>query len=163
MPLRRLENKLRLTGSTEWAAAIPRPMVFTNGVFDILHRGHVTYLEEARVLGAALVVGLNTDASVRMLGKGTDRPYNAETDRAVVLAGLESVDAVTVFAARTPCALIAALRPDIYVKGGDYDMELLEETRLVRSWGGKAIAIPFVDGYSTTALVKRAKQGQAQG
>lgn len=159
MTMRRLENKLRMVGDTAWAGDMPRPMVFTNGVFDIVHRGHVSYLQQARALGAALVVGINTDASVRLLGKGPDRPYNGEADRAAVLAALESVDAVTLFAERTPCALIAALRPDLYVKGGDYDMESLEETRLVRGWGGDAVAIAFVDGYSTTALVARARQG----
>lgn len=148
-----------MTGGTDWLRDLPRPMVFTNGVFDILHRGHVSYLQAARALGAALVVGINTDASVRMLGKGPDRPYNAEGDRAVVLAALESVDVVICFAERTPCALIEVLRPDIYVKGGDYDMEQLEEARLVRGWGGEAVAIPFVNGYSTTALVTRARQG----
>lgn len=138
---------------------LPRPLVFTNGVFDILHRGHVTYLASARALGAALVVAVNTDASVRMLGKGDDRPYNGEDDRAWVLAGLAAVDKVLFFAERTPCALLSAVRPDIYVKGGDYDMEALEETRLVRGWGGEAYAIPFVDGFSTTALLQKARLG----
>ncbi len=136
-------------------AALPRPMVFTNGVFDILHRGHVCYLAQARALGACLVLGLNSDASARGLGKGPDRPLNAEADRACVLAALASVDLVTLFDEPTPCRLIEQIRPDLYVKGGDYDMETLEETRLVRSWGGDAVAIPFVDGYSTTALVRR--------
>ncbi len=136
-------------------AALPRPLVFTNGVFDILHRGHVTYLAEARARGASLVIGLNSDASARLLGKGPDRPLNAEVDRACVLAALESVSLVTLFDERTPVQLMARVRPDLYVKGGDYDMETLEETRLVRSWGGKALAIPFVEGYSTTSLVAR--------
>lgn len=137
---------------------MPRPLVFTNGVFDILHRGHVSYLAAARAMGAALVVAINTDASVRMLGKGDDRPYNAQNDRALVLAALASVDMVLFFAERTPCDLIRMVRPDIYVKGGDYDMETLEETRLVRSWGGEAYAIPFVEGYSTTGLLAKARQ-----
>ena len=158
MPIRLLENKVQLTAPADWLATIPRPLVFTNGVFDIVHRGHVAYLQAARLLGASLVVAINTDASVRMLGKGPDRPLNAQADRAVVLAALESVDAVTMFAERTPCDLIRLVRPDLYVKGGDYDMETLEETRLVRSWGGDAVASPFVNGYSTTALVTRARQ-----
>lgn len=136
-------------------AALPRPLVFTNGVFDILHRGHVSYLEKARALGGSLVIGLNSDASARLLGKGPDRPLNAELDRACVLAALESVSLVTLFDEKTPVALLGEVRADLYVKGGDYDMETLEETRLVRSWGGQALAIPFVDGYSTTSLVKR--------
>ena len=137
------------------ASALPRPLVFTNGVFDILHRGHVAYLHAARALGAALVVGLNSDASARLLGKGPDRPLNAEMDRAHVLAALESVSLVAFFDDPTPVGLLARVRPDVYVKGGDYDMEALEETRLTRSWGGRALAIPFVDGYSTTSLVRR--------
>ena len=136
-------------------AALPRPMVFTNGVFDILHRGHATYLAQARAMGASLVLGLNSDASARQLGKGPDRPLNAEADRACVLAALESVSLVVLFDEQTPCELLTEIRPDLYVKGGDYDIETLEETRLVRSWGGDARAISFVDGYSTTALVRR--------
>lgn len=139
-------------------AGLPRPLVFTNGVFDVLHRGHVSYLAAARAMGAALIVAINTDASVRMLGKGDDRPYNAQNDRALVLAALASVDKVLFFNERTPCDLIRMVQPDIYVKGGDYDMETLEETKLVRSWGGDAYAIPFVAGYSTTALLDKARQ-----
>jgi len=136
-------------------AALPTPVVFTNGVFDILHRGHVSYLAQARSLGASLVIGLNSDASARRLGKGPDRPLNAELDRACVLAALESVDLVTLFDESTPVELLKLVRPQLYVKGGDYDIETLEETRWVRSWGGDARALPFVDGYSTTALVQR--------
>ena len=136
-------------------AALARPMVFTNGVFDILHRGHVSYLAQARALGASLVIGLNSDASARRLGKGPDRPLNAEADRACVLAALESVSLVTLFDEQTPVELLKLMRPDLYVKGGDYDIETLAETAVVRSWGGDARSIPFVDGYSTTALVKR--------
>jgi rfaE bifunctional protein nucleotidyltransferase chain/domain len=129
--------------------------VFTNGVFDVLHRGHVAYLAAARSLGDRLVVGVNTDASARRLGKGPDRPLNNERDRAFLLAGLESVDAVVFFDEDTPLALMAQLKPAIYVKGGDYDVAQLAETPLVQSWGGRSLALPFVEGYSTTALVKR--------
>ena len=136
-------------------AALPRPLVFTNGVFDIVHRGHVTYLAQARALGAALVVGLNSDASARGLGKGPERPLNAEADRAAVLAALASVDLVVTFDEADPLALLRRVRPDIYVKGGDYAIETLRETALVRSWGGSARAIALVPGRSTTALVHR--------
>jgi len=135
--------------------ALPRPLVFTNGVFDILHRGHVSYLAAARALGASLVIGLNSDASARGLGKGPGRPLNGEADRACVLAALESVSLVTLFDEPTPLELLQLVRPDLYVKGGDYDIEALAETRLVRSWGGSASAIAFVDGYSTSVLVQR--------
>lgn len=137
----------------------PRPLVFTNGVFDVLHRGHVTYLAQARALGAALLVGVNSDASARRLGKGPGRPLNAEADRAAVVAALEAVDFVVVFDESTPCELIERVRPDVYVKGGDYDIETLRETALVRSWGGRAVAIAFVDGYSTSRLVERIRGG----
>jgi D-glycero-beta-D-manno-heptose 1-phosphate adenylyltransferase len=136
-------------------AALPRPLVFTNGVFDVLHRGHVSYLAQARELGASLLVAVNSDASARQLGKGPDRPLNNEADRALVIAALQSVSAVMLFDERTPCALLERVRPDIYVKGGDYDMSTLEETRLVKSWGGSALAIAFVEGYSTTQLLKK--------
>lgn len=134
---------------------LARPLVFTNGVFDILHRGHVSYLDEAAQLGASLIVGVNTDASVRRLNKGPERPINPEQDRAALLAALACVDAVVLFDEDTPEALIAALRPDLIVKGGDYDMQALPETALVRSWGGDAVAIPFEFQRSTTALVKK--------
>jgi rfaE bifunctional protein nucleotidyltransferase chain/domain len=136
-------------------ASLPRPLVMTNGVFDVLHRGHVNYLHRAAELGASLLVAVNSDASARMLGKGPDRPLNAAEDRAYVLAGLESLALVTFFDTRTPVELIQAVRPDIYVKGGDYDMDTLAESALVRSWGGTALAIPFVSGYSTSALVTK--------
>jgi rfaE bifunctional protein nucleotidyltransferase chain/domain len=139
-------------------AALATPIVFTNGVFDILHRGHVSYLAQARGLGASLVIGLNSDASARQLGKGPDRPLNAEVDRACVLAALESVDLVTLFDESTPVELLKLVRPQLYVKGGDYDVDTLEEARWVRSWGGDARALPFVDGYSTTALVQRIRR-----
>ncbi len=136
-------------------AALPRPVVFTNGVFDVLHKGHVTYLEQARALGGSLVVALNTDASSRRLGKGADRPLNKELDRAVVLAALESVSLVTWFDEDTPLKLISQLKPDVLVKGGDYDMRQLPETAVVEAYGGRAVAIGFVEGYSTSALVTR--------
>ena len=139
-------------------AALPRPVVFTNGVFDVLHRGHVTYLAQARALGASLVVALNTDASARRLGKGPDRPLNNAMDRAALMAALESVSLVTWFDEDTPLELITALKPDILVKGGDYDMDTLPETTVVKAYGGKSVAISFVDGYSTTALVKKIRQ-----
>jgi D-glycero-beta-D-manno-heptose 1-phosphate adenylyltransferase len=138
---------------------LPRPLVFTNGVFDILHRGHVSYLAAARALGASLVVGLNSDVSARALGKGPERPLNSELDRACVLAALQAVDAVVLFNDATPLALLSRCKPDVYVKGGDYDIEALPETPLVRSWGGRALALPFVQGFSTTALVQRIVRG----
>lgn len=137
------------------AGRLPRPLVFTNGVFDLLHRGHVTYLDRAARMGASLIVAVNTDDSVRRLGKGPGRPFNDEQDRAAVLAALACVDAVTWFDEDTPLALIAALRPDVLVKGGDYDMETLPETRLVRGWGGQVRAIPFEFARSTTQVVER--------
>jgi rfaE bifunctional protein nucleotidyltransferase chain/domain len=137
--------------SQQWV----RPLVFTNGVFDVLHRGHVAYLAAARDLGATLLIGVNTDVSARALGKGPDRPLNREEDRLLVLAGLQSVSWLTLFDESTPCKLIERCRPDLYVKGGDYNIETLEETRLVRSWGGRSVAISFVSGYSTTSLLQR--------
>lgn len=134
---------------------LPKPVIFTNGVFDVLHAGHVNYLAQARALGGSLVVALNTDFSVKQLGKGPDRPLNNERDRATVLAALESVSMVTWFDEDTPLELIKELQPDVIVKGGDYDMSLLAETRLVEAYGGKALALPFVNGYSTTALVNK--------
>ncbi|MCD9472942.1 D-glycero-beta-D-manno-heptose 1-phosphate adenylyltransferase [Photobacterium phosphoreum] len=134
---------------------LPRPLVFTNGVFDILHRGHASYLDAAAQLGASLLVAVNTDASVRRLGKGDDRPLNHCDDRAALLAALSSVTAVTLFEEDTPQALIELLKPDIIVKGGDYDMETLPETASVKQWGGKAVAIPIQFSRSTTSLVQR--------
>jgi D-glycero-beta-D-manno-heptose 1-phosphate adenylyltransferase len=134
-------------------AGLPRPLVFTNGVFDILHRGHASYLAQARAMGASLVVGVNSDSSVKMLGKGDDRPINAEADRQALLAALESVDLVVLFTEQTPVNLIAKIHPDIYVKGGDYEIDSLEETRLVKTWGGIAVAIPFLYERSTTTLL----------
>jgi rfaE bifunctional protein nucleotidyltransferase chain/domain len=148
----------KIVGRREAAARmkdLPGPVVFTNGVFDVLHRGHVTYLAQARAQGGSLLVALNTDASARRLGKGPDRPLNAEADRAIVVAALEAVSLVTFFDEDTPVQLLSELRPQVYVKGGDYDMRRLAETALVEAYGGRALAIPFVDGYSTTRLVER--------
>jgi D-glycero-beta-D-manno-heptose 1-phosphate adenylyltransferase len=156
-----LLRKLLQRSDAAALARLPRPMVFTNGVFDILHRGHISYLVAARALGASLVLGLNSDASARGLGKGPDRPLNSALDRACVLAALEAVDAVLLFDEHTPMELLRSVRPDLYVKGGDYDIDTLPETALVRAWGGQAAALPFVNGYSTTALVQRIQQ-QAQ-
>lgn len=136
-------------------AELPRPVVFTNGVFDVLHKGHATYLAQARALGGSLVVAINTDSSARRLGKGPDRPLNNQLDRAALMAALESVSLVTWFDDDTPAELISELKPDVLVKGGDYDMSKLAEARIVESYGGRAVVIPFVDGYSTTALVKK--------
>lgn len=153
-----MKNKL-ITSATapERLLKMQRPMVFTNGVFDVLHRGHVSYLAAARQLGHCLVVAVNTDASVKRLHKGPDRPLNRDVDRAFVVAALESVSAVILFDEDTPCEVLKLVRPDVYVKGGDYDIEALDETRLVRSWGGRSQALSFVDGYSTTDLVRRIK------
>jgi rfaE bifunctional protein nucleotidyltransferase chain/domain len=139
--------------------ALPQPVVFTNGVFDVLHAGHVTYLAQARALGASLVVALNTDASAKRLGKGPDRPLNTDIDRATLIAALESVSLVTWFDEDTPYELINELRPNTIVKGGDYDMAKLKEAQLVESYGGRALALPFVEGYSTTALVAKIRAG----
>lgn len=140
------------------AGQFARPIIFTNGVFDILHRGHVTYLDAAAQLGGSLIVAVNTDASVRRLGKAPDRPMNAEQDRLALLAALSSVDGVVLFDEDTPCEIISALHPDVIVKGGDYDMSTLPETAIVKSWGGQAIAIDFEFERSTTALVKKIRQ-----
>jgi rfaE bifunctional protein nucleotidyltransferase chain/domain len=137
---------------------LPRPMVFTNGVFDLVHAGHVEYLAAARCEGNSLVVGINSDASVRRLGKGPERPLNNERDRASVVAALESVSLVVIFDEDTPMALLQELRPDVYVKGGDYEMASLAEAALVRQWGGRAVTAPYRDGCSTTALVRRMQQ-----
>jgi len=134
-------------------ATLPRPLVFTNGVFDILHRGHTTYLAQARALGASLVVGLNSDDSVRRLGKGTDRPVNQLADRAAVIAALEAVDLVTWFEDDTPLALIRTLKPDVLVKGGDWRAQDIVGGAEVESWGGKVHSIPFEHQRSTTALL----------
>jgi rfaE bifunctional protein nucleotidyltransferase chain/domain len=135
--------------------ALPRPVVFTNGVFDVLHRGHVTYLDQARSLGASLVVAVNSDASVRRLGKGEDRPLNVLADRMAVLAALAAVDLVVPFDDDTPRDLIVASMPDVLVKGGDYTAETTAGAAEVIAAGGRFVAIPFAFDRSTTALVRR--------
>lgn len=135
------------------AATLPRPRVFTNGVFDVLHRGHVTYLAQARALGASLIVALNSDASTRRLGKGDDRPINRLEDRAAVIASLQAVDAVTWFEEDTPLALIRALRPDVLIKGGDWRPQAIVGADDVIGWGGTVHSIPFLHQKSTTALL----------
>ncbi len=136
-------------------AALERPLVFTNGVFDILHRGHVTYLAQARALGASLIVAANSDASARRLGKGEDRPINRLEDRMAVLAALQAVDLVTWFDEDTPLALILACRPDVLVKGGDWKPEAIAGAREVIAWGGAVHSIPFLFQRSTTATLNK--------
>jgi len=135
--------------------ALPRPLVFTNGVFDVLHRGHVTYLEQARGLGASLVIAVNTDASVKRLGKAKDRPLNSQDDRMAVLAALQAVDLVVPFGDDTPIELIVGARPDVLVKGGDYTEQTTVGAAEVIAAGGRFVAIPFVFDRSTTALVDK--------
>ena len=153
-----LEKIAARADAAERVAALPKPVVFTNGVFDVLHCGHAVYLARARALGGSLVVALNTDASARRLDKGPERPLNNEQDRAIMMAALTSSSLVTWFDEDTPIDLIRALRPNILVKGGDYDMRALPETAVVEGYGGKVLAIPFVEGYSTTALVKKIRR-----
>jgi rfaE bifunctional protein nucleotidyltransferase chain/domain len=133
-----------------------KKIVFTNGCFDILHRGHVAYLTEARRLGDVLIMGLNSDASVRRL-KGPTRPVNNETDRKFVLENLRCVDAVEIFEDDTPLELIKAIRPGILVKGGDWKVDQIVGGREVLSWGGEVLSLQFIDGYSTTAIINKVK------
>ena len=157
MPPPAFERKILAPAEVaRWAARLPRPLVFTNGVFDILHRGHATYLARARALGACLLVALNGDASVRRLGKGPGRPLNALEDRLALVAALQAVDAVTWFDADTPAALIEAVRPEVLVKGGDWPLERIVGAREVLARGGAAHSIPFEHQRSTTALLRRA-------
>ncbi|MCC6839794.1 MAG: D-glycero-beta-D-manno-heptose 1-phosphate adenylyltransferase [Flavobacteriales bacterium] len=134
-------------------------IVFTNGVFDILHSGHVTYLEQAAAQGHRLIIGLNSDASVKRLGKGEDRPLNNEDDRARVLAALRCVDAVVIFEQDTPMELIQALGPDVLVKGGDWSVEKIVGGEYVSQYGGVVLSLPLVEGRSTTQLVERIRHG----
>ena len=150
------ENKICTRAElAERIAALPKPVVLTNGVFDILHRGHVTYLAQARELGASLVVAANTDASVKRLGKGDDRPHNQLADRMAVLAALESVSLVVEFDEDTALEVVLQARPEIYAKGGDYDMTAIPEGQAVLSYGGRAVAIDFEHDRSTTRLVAK--------
>lgn len=149
------ERKIIRHGLARSVASLPRPVVFTNGCFDILHRGHVTYLAQARALGAAMIVGVNSDNSVRRQGKGPERPINPLADRMAVLAALESVSLVVPFEEDTPLALILAIHPDILVKGGDWPVNCIVGATEVTSWGGEVYSIPFVHQRSTTAIVER--------
>ena len=165
LPRPAFEGKIVSLGSLREAAErLPRPIVMTNGVFDILHRGHVTYLAQAAALGASLVVAVNSDASVRLLGKGDYRPINPEEDRAAVLAALGSTSLVTIFPDKVPLRAIEAVRPDIYVKGGDYRVEDLPEAKLVSTWGGKTVTVAFEFQRSTTSLLQhvRSLEGKAR-
>ncbi len=141
-----------------WSAALARPLVFTNGVFDLLHRGHVTYLAQARALGAALVVALNGDASARRLGKGDGRPVNGLDDRMALVAALESVSAVTWFGEDTPAVLIEILRPEVLVKGGDWPVEKIVGSRETLARGGRVVSIPFEHQRSSTALLEKIRK-----
>ena len=147
------------TALQNWIGRLARPLVFTNGVFDLLHRGHVTYLARARALGAALLVALNSDKSVRNLGKGSDRPLNPLADRLAVLAALECVDAVTWFDDDTPERLIPASRPQVLAKGGDWPVERIVGAGGVLARGGQVVSIPFEHQRSTTDLVGRIRKG----
>jgi rfaE bifunctional protein nucleotidyltransferase chain/domain len=150
------EGKIHPPGTLDrWLGELPRPLVFTNGVFDLLHRGHVTYLARARALGAALLVALNSDASARRLGKGSDRPVNPLEDRLALLAALSMVDAVTWFEEDTPEALIRACRPEVLAKGGDWPQERIVGAPEVLGRGGRVVSIPFEHERSTTGLLGR--------
>ena len=139
-------------------AQLRRPLVFTNGVFDLLHRGHVTYLAQARALGASLLVAANSDASARGLGKGAGRPLNALEDRLAVLAALEAVTLVTWFEEETPLGLILAVKPDVLVKGGDWKPGAIVGATEVKSWGGAVYSIPLLPGHSTTSVIERIRR-----
>jgi len=150
------ERKIRTPADlARWLPALPRPLVFTNGVFDLLHRGHVTYLARARARGAALLVALNSDASARRLAKGDDRPIIPLEDRLAVVAALESVDAVTWFDSDTPADLIDSCRPDVLVKGGDWPLERIVGASGVIARGGEVVSIPFEHARSTSALLTK--------
>lgn len=155
-PIPDFENKICSRDQlADRASRLARPLVFTNGCFDVLHRGHVTYLAQARALGAALVLGVNSDASVRRLNKGEDRPINTQEDRLAVLAALQAIDLVVLFDEDTPLELILTCQPDILVKGGDWAPEAIVGAKEVRAWGGSVHSIPFLHERSTTALLKK--------
>ena len=149
-------DKVRaLAAAAAWPRSVPGPLVFTNGVFDLLHPGHLELLEAARREGTALVVGVNSDASARRLGKGDGRPVVAEAARTRVLAGLAAVDCVVLFDEDTPLALIQALEPDVLVKGADYSRDSIVGADWVEARGGRVVRVPLLAGYSTSALVER--------
>jgi rfaE bifunctional protein nucleotidyltransferase chain/domain len=151
------DKLLTRDGALGWRARLVGPLVMTNGVFDLLHPGHVEYLEAARGLGKHLLVAVNSDRSARTLAKGSGRPIAGEAARARVLAGLSAVDAVVLFDAPTPLELILALRPDVLVKGGDYTRETIVGADQVEGWGGRVVVIPLLSGYSTSSLVERCR------
>jgi rfaE bifunctional protein nucleotidyltransferase chain/domain len=155
----RFEAKIRRPADARsWASALPRPLVFTNGVFDLLHRGHVTFLAQAREQGAALLVALNNDASARRLGKGEGRPVNGLEDRMAVVAALGSVDAVTWFDDDTPAPLIELLRPEVLVKGGDWPVEKIAGAKETLARGGRVLSIPFRHQRSSSALFEKIRK-----
>ena len=151
--LQSIESKIISVSQWKKVRGEYQRIVFTNGCFDVLHRGHVTYLAQARDLGDCLVVGLNSDASVKRL-KGENRPVNGESDRAIVLAALSFVDYIILFEEDTPKNLIEQVKPDILVKGGDYQIENIVGADFVTENGGKVLTIPFVDGYSSTKIIQ---------
>lgn len=158
-PMPNFENKIVAPAALAVRVAeLPRPLVFTNGCFDVLHRGHVTYLGQARALGASLIVGVNSDASVKRLGKGDDRPINPESDRLAVLAALEAVSLVVVFEEDTPLNLILTCHPDKLVKGGDWKPENIVGSSEVLGWGGSVHSIPFLHERSTTTLLQKIRR-----
>ncbi|WP_411281149.1 D-glycero-beta-D-manno-heptose 1-phosphate adenylyltransferase [Gemmatimonas sp.] len=145
---------MTLEAATVWRRTVRGAVVFTNGVFDLLHPGHVDVLDRARREGAALIVGVNSDASVKRL-KGPDRPIRTSAERSVVLAGLEAVDAVVVFDEDTPIDLVQAIEPDVIVKGGDYAPDTIVGADFVTARGGRVVVIPLVDGHSTTSTIEK--------
>jgi rfaE bifunctional protein nucleotidyltransferase chain/domain len=149
-------NKVRpLQEAAEWRSRETGPVVFTNGVFDLIHPGHVELLEFARGEGASLIVGINSDVSVRRLGKGAERPFMAESARARVVAGFASVDCVVLFDEDTPIELIQALEPDVLVKGADYSKSAIVGSEWIEARGGRVVRVPLIAGFSTTSLVER--------
>ena len=158
------ESKLCLPSELrDHAARLPRPLVLTNGVFDLLHRGHVDYLQRAKAMGSSLLVAVNDDASARRLGKGEGRPFNGCEDRMALLAALASTDLVTCFSDDHAQAIVELVRPDLYVKGGDYQVEQTPEGRTAISLGARVAALPFQYDRSTTALVERVRDAGAKG
>ncbi len=155
------DKVLNRAAIAEWRRRLAGPLVFTNGVFDLLHPGHVDVLEGARAEGAHLVVGINSDASVRRLGKGPERPIRTERERARVIAALAAVDAVVIFDEDTPAALVDLLQPDVIVKGGDYAPDTVVGADVVRARGGRVVIIPLTAGQSTTSIVERVRAVQS--